>query len=114
MKTRTFLLSLVAFAAAACAQTPEERIKAYEEKHEAMLTEYRTMMDSLSSDQAAAEAYYNDFVEKYIEFNLEAAKKNSDNEVAVQVLMNLVDLFQTSSRQRFLMRCLLNCLKTSR
>ena len=89
MKTRTFLLSLVAFAAAACAQTPEERIKAYEEKHEAMLTEYRTMMDSLSSDQAAAEAYYNDFVEKYIEFNLEAAKKNSDNEVAVQVLMNL-------------------------
>lgn len=54
-----------------------------------MLTEYRTMMDSLSSDRAAAEAYYNDFVEKYIEFNLDAAKKNPHNEVAVQVLMNL-------------------------
>ena len=52
------------------------------------------MMDSLSTDPAKAEAYYNDFVEKYIAFNLDAAKKNPDNEVAVQVLMNLRGLIE--------------------
>ena len=31
----------------------------------------------------------NDFVKKYVDFNLKSAKKNPDNEVAVQVLMNL-------------------------
>ena len=73
----------------ACAQTPEERVKAYEAAHEEMMQEYRQTMDSLSSDRQKAEAFYNDFVERYIKFNLDAAKKNPDNEVAVQVLMNL-------------------------
>ena len=54
-----------------------------------MMTEYKSMMDSLSTDQQKAEAYYNDFVERYIAFNLDAAKNNPDNDVAVQVLMNL-------------------------
>ena len=88
MKIRTILLAFAAAAIAACAQSPEERIKAYEEAHDAMMKEYREMMDSLSGDQQKAEAYYNEFVEKYIEFNLNAAKKNSDNDVALQVLMN--------------------------
>ena len=88
------LLSLVAIAAVACGQTAEEKIKAYEEAHEAMMTEYRQMMDSLSTDPLAAEAYYNAFVEEYIQFNLEAAKKNPDNNVAVQVLMNLRGLLE--------------------
>lgn len=88
MKIRTILLTFAAVAIAACAQSPEERIKAYEEAHDAMMKEYREMMDSLSGDQQKAEAYYNEFVEKYIEFNLNAAKKNSDNDVALQVLMN--------------------------
>ena len=88
MKIRTILFALAAVAFAACAQAPEERIKAYEEAHDAMMTEYReTMTDSLLTDEQK-EAYYNDFVEKYIEFNLKAAKKNADNEVALQVLMN--------------------------
>lgn len=73
----------------ACGQTAEEKLKAYEEAHDAMMEEYKTMMDSLSTDQAKAQEFYDDFVERYIEFNLEAAKKNSDNDVAVQVLMNL-------------------------
>ena len=73
----------------ACGQTAEEKVKAYEEAHDAMMEEYKTMMDSLSTDQAKAQEFYDDFVERYIEFNLEAAKKNSDNDVAVQVLMNL-------------------------
>ena len=47
------------------------------------------MMDSLSKDPVKAEAFYTDFVERYIDFNLDAAKKNVDNDVAVQVLMNL-------------------------
>lgn len=88
MKFRIILLTFAAAAVAACAQSPEERIKAYEEAHDAMMKEYSEMMDSLSGDQQKAEAYYNEFVEKYIEFNLNAAKKNSDNDVALQVLMN--------------------------
>ena len=94
MKTRTFLFALAAVVVAACGQTPEEKVKAYEEAHDAMMTEYRTMMDSLATDPQAQEAYYNAFVEEYIDFNLEAAKKNSDNDVAVQVLMNLRGLIE--------------------
>ena len=89
MKIRTFLFGLAVLAVAACGQTPEEKVAAFEEAHNAMMEEYQTMMDSLASDQEKAEAYYNDFVEKYIEFNLDAAKENPDNDVAVQVLMNL-------------------------
>ena len=88
MKTRTILFTLAAVAIAACAQSPEERIKAYEQENQALMDEYNMMMDSLYNDQAKAEAYYNEFVEKYIEFNLKAAKKNPDNDVAVQVLKN--------------------------
>ncbi len=89
MKTRVFLSAVAAMALMACGQTAEEKVKAYEEAHDAMMEEYKTMMDSLSTDQAKAQEFYDDFVERYIEFNLEAAKKNSDNDVAVQVLMNL-------------------------
>ena len=89
MKTRMIICALAAISIVACAQTPEERIKAYEQAHDAMMAEYEKMMDSLSGDRAKAEAYYNDFVQKYIDFNLKAAKKNPDNDVAVQVLMNL-------------------------
>ena len=89
MKIRTFLLAAAAVVAVACGQTAEEKVKAYEEAHEAMVTEFQTMMDSLSADQQKAQAYYEEFIEKYKEFNLKAAKKNADNEVAVQVLMNL-------------------------
>ena len=87
---KTFILSaFVAIIMVACGQTPEEKVKAYEEAHDGLMTEYRQTMDSLSSDPVKAEAYYNDFVDKYLDFNLKAAKKNPDNEVAVQVLMNL-------------------------
>ena len=86
--------AIAAMAVMACGQTAEEKVKAYEEAHEAMMTEYRTMMDSLATDREAQEAYYNAFVEEYIEFNLAAAKKNSDNDVAVQVLMNLRGLIE--------------------
>ena len=89
MKIRRFLFAAAAMAAVACGQTAEEKVKAYEEAHEAMVTEFQTMMDSLSADQQKAQAYYEEFIEKYKEFNLKAAKKNADNEVAVQVLMNL-------------------------
>ena len=89
MKIRPFLFAAAAMAAVACGQTAEEKVKAYEEAHEAMVTEFQTMMDSLSADQQKAQAYYEEFIEKYKEFNLKAAKKNADNEVAVQVLMNL-------------------------
>ena len=90
MKLKSILFAALAVAVvSSCGQTAEERIKAYEETHEAMIAEFRQTMDSLSANPAEAEAYYNDFVEKYVEFNLEAAKKNPDNDVAVQVLMNL-------------------------
>jgi thiol-disulfide isomerase/thioredoxin len=89
MKLRKVLFVIAAVCAVACAQTTEEKVKAYEEAHEAMMTEYRQMMDSLSTDQEKAQAFYDDFVERYVDFNMKAAKKNHDNEVAVQVLMNL-------------------------
>lgn len=94
MKLRTFLFALAAVAAVACGQTAEEKVKAYEEAHDAMMTEYTTMMDSLSTDPVKAQAFYDDFVERYIDFNLAAAKKNIDNDVAVQVLMNLRGLLE--------------------
>ena len=83
------MFALAAVAAVACGQTAEEKIKAYEDAHNAMMEEYSVMMDSLATDPEKAQAFYDDFVERYIDFNLESAKKNSDNEVAVQVLMNL-------------------------
>ena len=94
MKIRSMFLAVAAMAVMACGQTAEEKVKAYEEAHEAMMTEYRTMMDSLATDRQAQEEYYNAFVEEYIDFNLDAAKKNSDNDVAVQVLMNLRGLIE--------------------
>ena len=92
MKFRTMLFAVAAMAVAACGQTAEEKVKAYDETHDAMVAEFRTMMDSLSSDQDKAQAYYDEFIEEYKKFNLKAAKKNSDNEVAVKVLMNLYGL----------------------
>ena len=103
MKIRTILFAAAAVAFAACAQAHEERIKAYEEAHDAMMTEYReTMTDSLLTDEQK-EAYYNDFVEKYIEFNLKAAKKNADNEVALQVLMNTRGLLEDAQVEEIIL-----------
>ena len=94
MKIRNILSAIAAVALVACGQTAEEKVQAYTEAHDAMMAEYSTMMDSLATDPVKAEAYYNEFVEKYIDFNLDAAKKNSDNDVAVQVLMNLRGLIE--------------------
>ena len=94
MNIRKVLFALAAIAAVACGQTAEEKVKAYEEAHDAMMEEYTTMMDSLSTDPVKAQAFYDDFVERYIDFNLDAAKKNIDNDVAVQVLMNLRGLLE--------------------
>lgn len=104
MKPSKILFALAAMAVVACGQTAEEKVKAYEEAHEAMMTEYRQMMDSLSTDQVKAEEYYNAFVERYMEFNLDAARKNSDNEVAVQVLMNLRGMIDDSQVDEIISR----------
>ena len=98
MKTRTFLFALAAAVVAACA-TPEEKVKAYDDAHAAMVQEFRTMMDSLSADQEKAQAYYEQFIEDYKAFNLKAAKKNSDNEVAVKVLGNLYGLIDDAEAE---------------
>ena len=89
MKIRTFMFALAAMAAVSCGQTAEEKVKAFEEAHEALMTEYTTTMESLAEDQAKAQEFYDDFVERYVDFNLNAAAENPDNEVAVQALMNL-------------------------
>ena len=101
MKIRTFLLAAVAIAAVAC-QTPEEKVQAYEAAHEAMVSEFQVMMDSLSGDQEKAQAYYEEFIEKYKEFNLEAAKKNADNDVARQVLLNLYGMIEDDQIEEIL------------
>lgn len=89
MKIRTLLFVCASIAVASCAQTPEEKLAAYEQAHDALMLEYRTTMDSLSADRQKAEAYYEEFVPRYVEFNLGAAKENADNKVAVEALMNL-------------------------
>ena len=94
MKMRNVLFALAAVAVVACGQSAEEKVMAYEEAHAAMMEEYSTMMDSLSTDPVKAQAFYDEFVERYIDFNLAAAKKNADNDVAVQVLMNLRGLIE--------------------
>ena len=94
MNIRTVIFALAAIAAVACGQNAEEKVKAYEEAHEAMMTEYTQMMDSLAVDPQAQEEFYNSFVERYIDFNLDAAKNNPDNEVSIQVLMNLRGLLE--------------------
>ena len=89
MKIRTFMFALAAMAVVSCGQTAEEKVKAFEEAHEALMAEYTTTMESLAEDQAKAQEFYDDFVERYVDFNLNAAAENPDNEVAVQALMNL-------------------------
>lgn len=96
------MLALSAMAVMACGQTTEEKVKAYDEAHNAMVEEFRVMMDSLSTDPEKQEAFYNDFIEKYKEFNLKAAKKNSDNEVAMKVLMNLYGLIEDEQVEEIL------------
>ena len=87
---KTFILSAVAaLVLSACGQTPEEKVKAFDEAIEAMENEYYAMRDSLASDQDAWEAYYSVFMDEYKNFNLDNAKKNLDNEVAVHALLNL-------------------------
>ena len=89
MKLRVLVSVLAAIAAVACGQTAEERVEAYKKADEAMMQEYKMMMDSLVTDPVKVQEFYDDFVERYIDFNLKAAKKNPDNEVSVMVLMNL-------------------------
>ena len=89
MKIRTFLFALAAVVAIACGQTAEEKVQAYKDADEAMMKEYKMMMDSLVTDPQKVEEYYDEFVDRYVKFNLDAAKKNPDNEVSVMVLMNL-------------------------
>ena len=104
MKIRTFFIAAAAVAVAACGQTAEEKVQAYEAAHEAMVSEFQVMMDSLSGDQEKAQAYYEEFIEEYKEFNLKAAKKNYDNEVAVQVLMNLYGLLDDQQVEEIISR----------
>lgn len=90
MKTGSIILSVFAAAlAVACGQSVEEKIKAYEEKNNALESGFYKMRDSLASDNAAWNAYQENFFEEYIAFHLESARENHDNEIAIMALMNL-------------------------
>ena len=90
MKTGSIILSVfVAALAVACGQSVEEKIKAYEEKNNALESGFYKMRDSLASDYAAWNAYQENFFEEYIAFHLESARENLDNEIAIMALMNL-------------------------
>ena len=54
-----------------------------------MLVELQTTMESLAGDQEKAQAFYDEFIQRYIDFSLEAAAQNPDNQVSVLVLRNL-------------------------
>lgn len=105
MKGKSFFVpALAAMLFIACGQSPEEKVKAYEDAHDALMAEYTQMMDSLSTDREKAQAFYDEFVERYVEFNLNAAKKNPDNDVAVQVLMNLRGLIDDEQASQIITR----------
>ena len=69
-----------------------ERIAEFYKADSLMMVEYQTTLDSLSGDNEKTQAFYDEFVERYIEFNLNSAKENPDNEVAIQVLKNLMGM----------------------
>lgn len=102
MKMREILSAAVVVVVAACGQTAEENVKAFEETHDAMMQEYTQTMDSLSNDPEKAEAYYNSFVEEYIGFNLKAAEENPKNDVAVMALMNLRGLIDDTQAENII------------
>ena len=95
MRKVIFAIAAVAALASCGGQktmSPEERLKAFNEADSLMMVEYKTTMDSLSSDREKAQIFYDEFVQRYIDFNLEAAAQNPDSQVAVQVLKNLMGL----------------------
>ena len=98
------LLASTVLFSTACGQTPEEKAKAFEDAHNALMEEYNMMMDSLSTDREKAQAYYDDFVVRYVDFNLDAAKKNPDNKVAILVLMNLRGLIDDDQASQIISR----------
>ena len=95
MRKVIFAIAAVA-ALASCggqkAMSPEERLKAFNEADSLMMVEYQTAMDSLAGDREKFMVFYEEFVQRYIDFNLEAAAQNPDSQVAVQVLKNLMGL----------------------
>jgi thiol-disulfide isomerase/thioredoxin len=95
MRKVIFAIAAVAALASCGGQktmSPEERLKAFNEADSLMMVEYKAAMDSLSGDREKAMAFYDEFVQRYIDFNLDAAAQNPDNQVAVQVLKNLMGL----------------------
>ena len=95
MRKVIFAISAVAALASCGGQktmSPEERLKAFNEADSLMMVEYQTAMDSLAGDREKFMAFYEEFVQRYIDFNLEAAAQNPDSQVAVQVLKNLMGL----------------------
>jgi len=102
MKIRTILLAMIACPIALGAQTDEDKVKAFEDAHNAMMEEFNSKMESLSSDQEAAQEFYYDFVQRYIDFNMEAARSNPDNDVAAMALMNLRGLITDAQVEEIL------------
>ena len=95
MRKVIFAIAAVAALASCGGQktmSPEERLKAFNEADSLMMVEYQTAMDSLAGDREKFMAFYEEFVQRYIDFNLEAAAQNPDSQVAVQVLKNLMGL----------------------
>ena len=80
----------------------EDKVKLYEETTDAMMEEFQTVMDSLGTDQEKAQKYYEEFVEDYITFNLEAAEKNPDNEVSLMVLQNLMGMIEDEQTEEII------------
>ena len=95
MRKVIFAIAAVAALASCGGQktmSPEERLKAFNEADSLMMVEYQTAMDSLAGDREKFMVFYEEFVQRYIDFNLEAAAQNPDSQVAVQVLKNLMGL----------------------
>jgi thiol-disulfide isomerase/thioredoxin len=72
----------------------EEKVALYEETLNVLMEEYNVMRDSLSTDEEKSKKYYEDFLEDYKTFNIKAAEANTDNEVALYALQNLMGMIE--------------------
>lgn len=78
----------------------QERFNAYNDYENKTGEEYLAKRQGIYSDETmtnkekreAFEKYYDEFVASYVEYNVAAAKKNSDNYIAVLAVQNLKDM----------------------
>ena len=80
----------------------EEKLAEFNAWNENFMDEYRTFMTEHQDDEAALQEYGETKVDEYQEYNLDALKKNLDNEVGVAAFKNLYGLMENDELAEYL------------